>query len=96
MKHFMLAAMSFGILTVGFGTPATAQKAEPLSGARQTAVDSVESNRKTILEVNRAIWNFAEVGLKENKSAKLLVSKLKDAGFSVKTGGMLTAENAVP
>ena len=34
-------------------------------------------------EVSRKIWEFAEVGYKENKSAELLKSELRSAGFSV-------------
>ncbi|MFQ5732541.1 MAG: amidohydrolase [Planctomycetaceae bacterium] len=57
-----------------------------LSPAQRTAVAAVVAHRKTILDANRAIWKFAEVGLQEKKSAAHLVSKLRDAGFSVKTG----------
>lgn len=40
-----------------------------------------------------AIWNWAEVGFKENKSAQLHIQHLKDAGFKVEAGvgGMPTA-----
>lgn len=89
MKTKLGNALSFGILTLGLGIPAIAQQIERgprLKAARETAIDSVESNRKTILDVNRAIWNFAEVGLQETKSSKLLISKLKNAGFEVKSG----------
>jgi len=34
-------------------------------------------------EVSRKIWEFAEVGYKENKSAELLKAELRSAGFSV-------------
>lgn len=64
-----------------------------LSAAQRTAIQAVESQRDLILDVNRSIWNFAEVGLQEKKSAALLVSQLKNAGFSVREGlaGMPTA-----
>jgi aminobenzoyl-glutamate utilization protein B len=43
--------------------------------------------------VNQAIWKFAEVGLQEHQSSKLLVDKLTTAGFKVERGisGMPTA-----
>ena len=41
-----------------------------------------EADKKTALE----IWEYAEVGYKEVKSAALHVQHLKDAGFSVETG----------
>ena len=39
-------------------------------------------DKKTALQ----IWDFAEVGYKENKSAALHVQHLKEAGFKVETG----------
>jgi aminobenzoyl-glutamate utilization protein B len=62
--------------------PATAT----LNDAQRTAVEHVETQRQNILDVNQAIWEFAEVGLEEHKSSQLLVRKLKAAGFAVKTG----------
>ena len=43
--------------------------------------------------VNRKIWQFAEVGLKEFKSSGLLMEQLKKGGFKIKKGisGMPTA-----
>ena len=43
---------------------------------------SYEVDKKTALQ----IWDFAEVGYKENKSAALHVQHLKEAGFTVETG----------
>src|SRR5258708_15641458 len=34
-------------------------------------------------EVSRKIWEFAELGYKENKSAELLKSELRAAGFTI-------------
>lgn len=57
-----------------------------LSPAQQVALDHVSRNASTIRQVNRAIWEYAEVGLAETKSSALLVEQLKAAGFDVKTG----------
>ncbi|WP_166831490.1 amidohydrolase [Thalassoroseus pseudoceratinae] len=64
-----------------------------LSAAQQTAIRTVDSQHDLILQANRMIWNFAEVGLQEKHSAALLVSHLKDAGFTIREGlaGMPTA-----
>lgn len=43
---------------------------------------SYESDKKTALQ----IWDFAEMGYKETKSAALHVANLKSAGFTVETG----------
>src|SRR4051794_21349200 len=44
-------------------------------------------------DVSRKIWEFAEVGYKENKSAELLKAELRKAGFRLEEGvaGMPTA-----
>ncbi len=58
-----------------------------------TLVADVDARDDELKQVNRAIWQFAEVGLQEFKSSRLLVEKLQDAGFEVETGlsGMPTA-----
>ena len=50
---------------------------------------SYQSDKATTL----SLWNWAEVGFKENKSANLHVQHLKEAGFKVEVGvgGMPTA-----
>jgi aminobenzoyl-glutamate utilization protein B len=60
--------------------------AADLRMSQQTAVADVESRTDELKSVNKSIWEFAEVGLQEHKSAALLVSKLKDNGFDVKHG----------
>jgi aminobenzoyl-glutamate utilization protein B len=64
-----------------------------LSPTEQTAVQAVDQRAEELKEVNRAIWNWAEVGLQEHQSARLLIQKLKAAGFDVRdnVAGMPTA-----
>src|ERR1035441_6594750 len=47
-------------------------------------------------DVSRKIWEFAELGFKENQSAALLKGELRTAGFSVvdNVAGMPTAFTA--
>jgi aminobenzoyl-glutamate utilization protein B len=59
---------------------------EPLRPAQQSAVADVEARRPELAEINKAIWEFAEVGLEERRSSALLVEKLKAAGFKVRVG----------
>ncbi len=59
---------------------------EPFTPAQQTALDTIKERASEIGSVNRAIWEFAEVGLAETKSSALLVERLKESGFSVQTG----------
>ena len=62
--------------------PATAQ----INANKETVLvalnSAYEADKKTALQ----IWEYAEVGYKEVKSAALHVQHLKDAGFTVETG----------
>ncbi|MDP6444801.1 MAG: amidohydrolase [Pirellulaceae bacterium] len=60
---------------------------------QQTAIDAIDRHSDTIRDVNRSLWQWAEVGLEEHQSSKLLQSHLREAGFDVKAGlaGMPTA-----
>lgn len=57
-----------------------------LTPAQKTAIADVEQRSDELKSVNRAIWNFAEVGLQEHQSAALLVDKLEENGFAIETG----------
>ena len=85
MKRHRLAcpAVLFGFTVL---LASTLGAAEPLRPAQQTAVADVEARRSELNEVNKAIWEFAEVGLEEQRSSALLVEKLKTAGFKVRVG----------
>jgi aminobenzoyl-glutamate utilization protein B len=49
------------------------------------AIKWVKVNQDFLIDVSDQIWEFAELGLKEFKSSKLLIKTLNDAGFSVKS-----------
>jgi len=50
-------------------------------------IDYIENTLKPeITGISHAIWEFAELSLKETKSAALYVEKLKEYGFDVETG----------
>ncbi len=53
---------------------------------KSKAIDKVEEKKDLILGVSHRIWEFAELSLKEYKSAELYVEKLKEEGFEVETG----------
>jgi len=74
-------------LAVVLLTPAAGLRAvEPLGAAQQTAVEFVDAHREKLCDVNRAIWEFAEIGLQEQRSSALLIDKLKEAGFQITSG----------
>ena len=60
--------------------------AEPLRPTQLAAVADIDARQKELNATNKAIWEFAEVGLEEVRSSALLVEKLKAAGFKVRTG----------
>lgn len=57
-----------------------------LNTLKDKSFDQIESGFTGYEEIAQKIWNYAEVGYQEHKSAALLQEKLKTAGFSVETG----------
>jgi len=64
-----------------------------LVDAKEIAFKWIEENKDRIIEISDKIWEYAEIGLKEFKSSKLLASELEKHGFKVEMGvaGMPTA-----
>ena len=74
------------------------QNGLPLSIAneKKTVIQSLEAKKQQYVDVATNIWNLAELGYKEGKSANLLQSMLKEEGFTIATGvaGIPTAFTA--
>ena len=66
-------------------TSISAQQTE-LKPVNKTIVKSVTDNANLIKTINQQIWNFAEVGLQEEKSSAVLQQHLKREGFKVENG----------
>ena len=62
--------------------PATQQVNANKEAALKALSNAYEADKKTALQ----IWDYAEVGYKEVKSAALHIQHLRDAGFTVETG----------
>ena len=62
--------------------PATAQ----VNANKAAVVKSLDNNYAADSKTAMQIWNYAEVGYKETKSAALHVQNLRAAGFKVETG----------
>jgi len=64
-----------------------------LTKEKRTAVDWVQANASEMARMSDTIFQLAEPGLREYKSARLLVSYLKRQGFDIKEGvaGMPTS-----
>jgi len=60
---------------------------------KRFVVDWIEENKDTIVDVHHKIWEYAEVGLQETKSAKLMIEILQKNGFDIEkdVAGMPTA-----
>jgi len=60
---------------------------------KREAFSWIDKNSDKLIEISDSIWEYAEIGLKEYKSSRLLASTLGDHGFEVKIGiaGMPTA-----
>ncbi|MFQ6053512.1 MAG: amidohydrolase, partial [Candidatus Bathyarchaeia archaeon] len=65
--------------------------------AKRIAIDWVVENEKLLVDVHDKIWRWAEVGLQEVKTGKLLADILEGNGFTVERGvaGMPSAFVAV-
>jgi aminobenzoyl-glutamate utilization protein B len=74
------------------GLPAVLSAAN-VAQLKQTAAAEVDQLTPQLKETEQQIWNFAELGLREEKSAALLEERLASAGFQVQSGvaGMPTA-----
>ena len=70
------------ILTLSVTTTAGQAGAPPASAV----LARVEAHAAHFGDVSRQIWEFAEPGFKETRSAGLLVQELRQAGFRVREG----------
>ena len=57
-----------------------------VSENKSVAIDWLEENKDRLIEISDAIWDYAELGFVEFKSAKLLADELESHGFNVDRG----------
>ncbi|MGQ9515163.1 MAG: amidohydrolase [Thermoproteota archaeon] len=53
---------------------------------KETAFNWINENSSKIIEISQKIWEYAELGLREFKSSKLLSDELENNGFKVQRG----------
>ena len=87
-----LSVFTFATLLLLASAAGTAEKATP-SKEKDFVFKVVERNSKAIALLGDNIYYFAELGLQEFETAKLMTQILEDAGFKVQRGisGMPTA-----
>jgi aminobenzoyl-glutamate utilization protein B len=69
------------------------QSGNKYSKEKETAIRIIESMQDELIKVSDTIWSYAEIGLEEYKSSKLLADFAEKTGFKVERGisGMPTA-----
>ena len=53
---------------------------------KETAWKWIDDNHDQLISISDAIWGFAEYGLCEDKSSKLVADTLREHGFQVQLG----------
>ena len=87
MKQFLIG----GFLMIALmGNAQKKTKQDPTTAAvnanKEAALNSLSANYEADKKSALQIWDFAEVGYKENKSSALHIQHLKEAGFTIETG----------
>jgi aminobenzoyl-glutamate utilization protein B len=74
-------------------TAPQATRAETPSTAKLAAVRAIDAHARDLVELSDRIWAFAEIALREHRSAALLADYAEQKGFDVERGvaGMPTA-----
>ena len=82
------AILLAAILILAAAAPATAATSPPPSKEKRLVLDWL--SRPDVLarfgKISDSIWSYAELGLQEFRSSKLLADTLEQAGFTVERG----------
>ncbi len=89
LKYFLFLFFSASFYTVSSQNKSIGDVAK----LKEDAIHNIQSGYTVYKDIALQIWNYAEVGYKEEKSSALLQKTLSDNGFTVKAGvaGMPTA-----
>jgi len=79
-SNLLLKLVTFAVLLLFNAQLVFAQKTDLL---KQKAIAQVDSIEAVIEEMAIKLWEYSETALQETQSAKLLVSKLDEAGFNI-------------
>jgi aminobenzoyl-glutamate utilization protein B len=75
-----------GVVWAWSGTTGKAEEPAKTTPLQDDILKYLDSVRPELVTVNQEIWNFAELGLEEHRSAARLTSVLRKAGFKVREG----------
>jgi aminobenzoyl-glutamate utilization protein B len=89
----MKKVISIFIVPFILGTSITGQSVKEYSREKEAAIQLIELMQEELIKVSDTIWSYAEIGLEEYKSSKLLADFAEKNGFKVERGisGMPTA-----
>ena len=91
MKLILISILS---LTIGFNCLAQSNNNnKSIDALKNESATTIQSGYDAYKKIALSIWDYAELGYKENKSSALLQTTLKDNGFTIEAGvsGMPTA-----
>jgi aminobenzoyl-glutamate utilization protein B len=90
-NNMKLIATSLALLSIGFSC--LAQHNKSIDALKKETATTIQAGYEVYKKIALTIWNYAELGYKENKSTALLQNTLSDNGFTVQAGiaGMPTA-----
>jgi len=54
--------------------------------SKKIGLNWIDENKKKVIEISDKVWEYAELGLLEKKTSKLLASELENNGFEVERG----------
>src|SRR5262245_38995784 len=77
---------SICLVLLTFACPVHAEDTGPATPLQREILRQLDVMRPELVAMNQDIWNFAELGLEEFRSAARLVGVLKKAGFKVREG----------
>src|SRR5437763_10623068 len=92
----MRLGATLAVLAAGWlALPAAALAADTkdLTAIQQEMIRHLDAIQPDLVAINQEIWDYAELGLQEYRSAARLIGVLKKAGFRIREGvsGMPTA-----
>jgi aminobenzoyl-glutamate utilization protein B len=86
MRRFSAIFLLVGAGWLAGQSPAPTDAAADPSALQNEMISYLDSLQPELVKVNQDIWEFAELGLQEHRSASRLVGVLKKAGFKVQEG----------
>ncbi len=91
MKIILLAFLSMALCSIGSAQGNKQNKS--IDALKKESASTLDSDYDAYKKIALSIWDYAELGFKENESTALLQNTLRDNGFTVDTGvaGMPTA-----